>query len=244
MPARRHARSTRRRSSDYVKRTWPASRCRARSSSSTSCPATRPARSSSATWPSRPPGAAGPSVARPPSLAWTAWRHWISELDLAGLRLTPGEGRRLALEVPSSRCRSEASATGAAGERAGDARRLAHDRRRLRAAPALRRGLSGPCMRCLKEAEPSVEVDAREVDRPSEGEELQSPYVERGARSTWRLGPRRLRAGGSREGALPRGLRGAVPDLRGRSQRGRSRAPRTRPSPTRAGAKLRELELE
>jgi uncharacterized protein len=37
--------------------------------------------------------------------------------------------------------------------------------------------LSGPCMRCLKEAAPEVEVDAREVDRPSEGEELQSPYV-------------------------------------------------------------------
>ncbi len=32
-------------------------------------------------------------------------------------------------------------------------------------------------MRCLKEAAPAVEVDAREVDRPSEGEELQSPYV-------------------------------------------------------------------
>ncbi len=37
--------------------------------------------------------------------------------------------------------------------------------------------LAGPCMRCLKEAAPEVEVDAREVDRPSEGEELQSPYV-------------------------------------------------------------------
>ncbi len=37
--------------------------------------------------------------------------------------------------------------------------------------------VSGPCMRCLKDAAPEVEVDAREVDRPSEGEELQSPYV-------------------------------------------------------------------
>ena len=32
--------------------TWPATRCRARSSSSTSCPATPPARCSSASWPS------------------------------------------------------------------------------------------------------------------------------------------------------------------------------------------------
>jgi uncharacterized protein len=37
--------------------------------------------------------------------------------------------------------------------------------------------LSGPCMRCLKPAAPSFTVDAREVDRPGEGEELQSPYV-------------------------------------------------------------------
>jgi uncharacterized protein len=37
--------------------------------------------------------------------------------------------------------------------------------------------LAGPCMRCLKEARPSVTVEAREVDRPGEGEELESPYV-------------------------------------------------------------------
>ena len=37
--------------------------------------------------------------------------------------------------------------------------------------------LVGPCMRCLQEAAPCVEVDAREVDRPGEGEELESPYV-------------------------------------------------------------------
>jgi uncharacterized protein len=41
-----------------------------------------------------------------------------------------------------------------------------------------RASLAGPCMRCLQPAAPAIEVDAREVDRPSEGEELQSPYVE------------------------------------------------------------------
>jgi uncharacterized protein len=35
----------------------------------------------------------------------------------------------------------------------------------------------GPCMRCLKPARPSVSVEAREVDRPGGGEELDSPYV-------------------------------------------------------------------
>jgi uncharacterized protein len=37
--------------------------------------------------------------------------------------------------------------------------------------------LSGPCMRCLEDAAPSVAVDAREVDQPGGGEEMSSPYV-------------------------------------------------------------------
>jgi uncharacterized protein len=38
--------------------------------------------------------------------------------------------------------------------------------------------LSGPCMRCLQDAAPRFEVDAREVSQPGAGEELESPYVE------------------------------------------------------------------
>jgi uncharacterized protein len=38
--------------------------------------------------------------------------------------------------------------------------------------------LEGSCMRCLKRASLKVEVEAREVDRPGGGEELQSPYVD------------------------------------------------------------------
>jgi uncharacterized protein len=39
----------------------------------------------------------------------------------------------------------------------------------------------GPCMRCLDPARIEIEVDAREVDQPSSGdEELRSPYVEGG----------------------------------------------------------------
>lgn len=40
--------------------------------------------------------------------------------------------------------------------------------------------LAGPCMRCLEPAGPAVTVDAREVDQPGGGEELDSPYVEDG----------------------------------------------------------------
>ena len=38
--------------------------------------------------------------------------------------------------------------------------------------------LHGPCMRCLEPAEPTFDVDAREVSQPGGGDELQSPYVD------------------------------------------------------------------
>ena len=38
--------------------------------------------------------------------------------------------------------------------------------------------LTGPCMRCLGDAQPSFEVDAREIDAPGGGDELSSPYVD------------------------------------------------------------------
>jgi uncharacterized protein len=37
--------------------------------------------------------------------------------------------------------------------------------------------LVGPCMRCLEHASLPVAVDAREVEQPAVGEELDSPYV-------------------------------------------------------------------
>ncbi len=100
------------------------------------------------------------------------------DFDLAGLRLSPGEGRKLTLEVPieplllgSERYAAEpelvpvqlgvSRMTGG-----GYALHL-----RFSAAAA------GPCMRCLEQAAPSIEVEAREVDQPGGGEELDSPYV-------------------------------------------------------------------
>ena len=99
-------------------------------------------------------------------------------LDLASLRLTAGEGRRLELRVPIEPLElsgeryaaspAEVPALLEVSRMTGGGYAL-----RLRFAAAI----CGPCMRCLKPARPAVEVDAREVDRPSEGEELQSPYV-------------------------------------------------------------------
>ncbi len=99
--------------------------------------------------------------------------------DLGHLRLTSGEGRRLELAVSLGRYEfgeeeyavrpplvavvlDVSKMTGA-----GLALRL-----RFSAA------LVGPCMRCLAPAAPSFAVDAREVNQPGGGEELQSPYLD------------------------------------------------------------------
>jgi uncharacterized protein len=101
------------------------------------------------------------------------------DFDLGGLRLSAGEGRRLELEAPI-----EPLLLGSERYLAEPARvpvELTISRMigggyalRLRFSAAI----SGPCMRCLRDASPIVEVDAREVDRPGGGEELDSPYVQ------------------------------------------------------------------
>jgi DUF177 domain-containing protein len=100
------------------------------------------------------------------------------DFDLAGLRLTPGEGRKLTLQAPI-----EPLTLGTelyAADPAMAPVQLAVSRMvgggyalHIRFAA----NVVGPCMRCLKPASPLVEVDAREVDRPGSGEELDSPYV-------------------------------------------------------------------
>lgn len=99
-------------------------------------------------------------------------------LDLGGMRLSAGEGRRLDLAVKIEPLtlggepyaanpdvvpvRLDVSRTTGAGYAL-----------RLRFAATL----TGACMRCLKDAARQIEVDAREVDVPGGGEELASPYV-------------------------------------------------------------------
>jgi uncharacterized protein len=105
------------------------------------------------------------------------------DFDLAALRLSAGEGRRLKLDVrieplvlasetytaePTDRRSARVPVELDVSQMMGNGYAL-----RLRFSAAL----EGPCMRCLQAAAPSVEVDAREVDRPGGGEELASPYV-------------------------------------------------------------------
>jgi uncharacterized protein len=100
------------------------------------------------------------------------------DFDLAGLRLSAGEGRRLELEVPI-----EPLTLGTERYVADPARVPVELTVSKMVGGGYALGLRfsaavlGPCMRCLREARPEVAVDAREVDRPGEGEELESPYV-------------------------------------------------------------------
>ena len=100
--------------------------------------------------------------------------------DLARLRLTSGEGRRLDLHVAV-----EPFAFGGqtyAADPALVAVRLDVSRTtgngyalRLR----FEADVAGPCMRCLEPAAPRFAVDAREVEQPGAvDEELSSPYVD------------------------------------------------------------------
>lgn len=101
------------------------------------------------------------------------------EFDLGTLRLASGEARSLEFEVPVAELSFGGQAYSAGGH--ADARLdVSHTTTghalRLRFAVELH----GPCTRCLEDANASVEVDAREVDQPSESDELRSPYVKEG----------------------------------------------------------------
>ncbi len=104
-------------------------------------------------------------------------------LDLAGLRLAPGEGRRFELGVaiePLTLASERYSADPSLVDVKLEISRMVGHGYALRVVFATT--LSGPCMRCLKPAAPLVEVDAREVDRPTErhgdaADELASPYL-------------------------------------------------------------------
>lgn len=108
------------------------------------------------------------------------------DFDLAGLRLSAGEGRRLELEVPiEPLVLGGERYTAVPADRGSDSVPVQLDVSRMMGGGyALRlrfeATLEGPCMRCLEQARPSVEVESREVDRPGAGEELQSPYVRDG----------------------------------------------------------------
>ena len=100
------------------------------------------------------------------------------DFDLASLRLSPGEGRRLQLATPIEPLTLGSESYAAQPQLVPVELSVS---RMSGGGYALRLRFSaqvvGPCMRCLKPASPLIEVEAREVDRPGGGGELDSPYV-------------------------------------------------------------------
>jgi uncharacterized protein len=100
--------------------------------------------------------------------------------DLARLRLTSGEGRRLDLHVrvaPFSFGGQDYVAAPDVVPVRLDVSRTTGSGWALRLRFEV--AVSGPCMRCLETAEPRFEVEAREVEQPGAGDdELSSPYVD------------------------------------------------------------------
>jgi uncharacterized protein len=98
--------------------------------------------------------------------------------DVGRLGLSSGEGRRLDLEVPVEGFDFGGQSYAVPG-RAVDARvDVSHTTTGYSLRLRFETALEGPCMRCLEEAGHGVEVDAREIDQPGGGEELNSPYLE------------------------------------------------------------------
>jgi uncharacterized protein len=101
-------------------------------------------------------------------------------LDLDSLNLPPGGGSRLdvelgmePVELGGQRYELDSSSVEA---RIDVSRTTSGYVFRLRFDAAL----SGPCMRCLSDAHPVIQVDAREVEQPGEAEELHTPYLKDG----------------------------------------------------------------
>jgi uncharacterized protein len=99
--------------------------------------------------------------------------------DLARLRLSSGEGRRLDLHATLEPLQLSGQRYALSPDPTPlrlDVSRTTQDGWSLRMRFEAR--LEGPCMRCLEPAAPVVAVDAREVQQSGAGEELDSPYVE------------------------------------------------------------------
>ena len=101
--------------------------------------------------------------------------------DLAALKLTAGEGRRIELAValdPFDLGGERYQADPALVPAKLDVSRTTGDGYALRLHFQVQ--LTGPCTRCLADADPTFDVDAREISQPGGGEDLTSPYLEHG----------------------------------------------------------------
>lgn len=98
--------------------------------------------------------------------------------DLESLGLSPGGGARIAADVAVAPVRLGGQdytvGSGAVEATIDVSRTTSGYAFRLRfEAP-----LSGPCMRCLTDANPLIQVDTREVEQPGDAEDLHTPYLD------------------------------------------------------------------
>jgi uncharacterized protein len=98
--------------------------------------------------------------------------------DIGRLGLSSGEGRRLDLEVAVDDFDFAGQRYAVPGGAVSATLDVSHTTTGYSLRLRFDTALEGPCMRCLEEAEPEVGVDAREVDQPGGGEQLDSPYLE------------------------------------------------------------------
>ena len=98
--------------------------------------------------------------------------------DLGRLRLSSGEGRRLELQTRMDGLTLAGQHYELPGNRADVTLDVAHTTTGWALRLRFEATLEGPCMRCLEPATRTIAIDVREVDQPSGGEELSSPYVD------------------------------------------------------------------
>jgi uncharacterized protein len=108
--------------------------------------------------------------------------------DLAALRMTSGEGRKLALTVAIAPFElGQDTYTVEPSEIAVDFQISRTTAQGYALRVRFEATLHGACMRCLEATSVSFAVDSREVSQPGTGDELDSPYVTNGtlALSAW-----------------------------------------------------------
>jgi uncharacterized protein len=98
--------------------------------------------------------------------------------DLAALGLSPGEGRRLDLDVAVDPLQfgGQTYTADALVPARLEVSKMTGGGHALRLSFAV--DLAGPCQRCLEAASPHIEVDSREIEAPGGGDEMSSPYVD------------------------------------------------------------------
>jgi uncharacterized protein len=98
--------------------------------------------------------------------------------DLSRLLLSSGEGRRLELEVPVDPFDFGGQRYAVPGTQVPVILDVSHTTSGYSLRLRFDTALEGPCMRCLEGAGHQVTVDAREVDQPGGGDDINSPYLE------------------------------------------------------------------